>query len=73
MPSRAVRRVAPVLLLVALALIGQQKFELTVDSIMRGPELIGYEPAQVRWSGDSRRVYFRWKQAAEPRDKDPDT
>ena len=31
---------------------------LTIDSIMRGPELVGYPPIGLRWSGDSRRVYF---------------
>ena len=38
-------------------------FELTVDSIMRGPRLVGYPPSGVYWSQDSQRVYFRWKQA----------
>src|SRR5258706_2054115 len=45
-------------------------FELTVDSIMRGPRLVGYQPTGVYWSQDSQRVYFRWKQADEPRLKD---
>ncbi len=40
---------------------------------MRGPGLIGYEPSAVRWSQDSQRVYFRWKQASEPRTKELDT
>jgi dipeptidyl aminopeptidase/acylaminoacyl peptidase len=48
-----------------------KKFELTVDSIMRGPDLVGYPPAGVYWSQDSRRVYFRWKRAGEPRLKEP--
>ncbi|HEX8118357.1 MAG TPA: hypothetical protein VF521_13860, partial [Pyrinomonadaceae bacterium] len=30
-------------------------FELTVDSIMRGPDLVGYPPTGVYWSQDSRR------------------
>src|SRR5882762_8667040 len=47
-----------------------RKFELTVDSIMRGPRLVGYPPERVYWSQDSRRVYFRWKQAGEPRLKE---
>ncbi|HVF55276.1 MAG TPA: prolyl oligopeptidase family serine peptidase [Pyrinomonadaceae bacterium] len=47
-----------------------KKFELTVDSIMRGPDLVGYQPSNVFWSQDSRRVYFRWKQAGEPRLKE---
>ncbi|HUP02559.1 MAG TPA: DPP IV N-terminal domain-containing protein, partial [Bryobacteraceae bacterium] len=59
----------------ALALLQAQpagRFALTVENIMRGPNLVGYEPAQVRWSGDSQRIYFSWKQYAqkpgEPRD-----
>src|SRR5437870_3457840 len=36
-------------------------FALTIDSIMRGPELFGYEPSQVRWSHDSQTIYFHWK------------
>ena len=40
---------------------------------MRGPGLIGYEPSAVRWSQDSQRVYFRWKQASEPRTRELDT
>ncbi|HEV2763183.1 MAG TPA: DPP IV N-terminal domain-containing protein, partial [Pyrinomonadaceae bacterium] len=68
--------------LLALALVSQHtaalaqpspKFELTVDSIMRGPDLVGYAPQDVRWSRDGRRVYFRWKRAGEPRLKEYDT
>lgn len=49
------------------------KFDLTVDNIMRGPALVGHPPRDVRWSGDSQRVFFEWKQYNEPLDKDPDT
>jgi dipeptidyl aminopeptidase/acylaminoacyl peptidase len=49
------------------------KFALTIDSIMRGPELYGYEPEEVRWSGDGRQIYFQWKQASDPRIKPPET
>ena len=45
-------------------------FQLTVDSIMRGPRLVGYPPTGVYWSQDSQRIYFRWKQADEPRLKE---
>jgi len=37
---------------------------------MRGPRLVGYPPSGVYWSQDSQRVYFRWKQADEPRLKE---
>lgn len=36
------------------------KFPLTVDSIMRGPELVGNPPNNLRWSGDSKDLYFDW-------------
>jgi len=36
-------------------------FELTIDSIMRGPKLVGYPPTGLRWSGDSSRLYFEWR------------
>jgi dipeptidyl aminopeptidase/acylaminoacyl peptidase len=40
-------------------------FELTVDSIMRGPKLVGYPPSGLRWAGDSSRLYFEWRQAGD--------
>jgi dipeptidyl aminopeptidase/acylaminoacyl peptidase len=49
-----------------------KKFELTVDAIMRGPDLVGYEPTRVYWSQDGQRVYFRWKRAGDARLKEPD-
>ncbi|MFL6277925.1 MAG: prolyl oligopeptidase family serine peptidase [Blastocatellia bacterium] len=52
---------------------GDKKFELTIDNIMRGPALVGYEPTNLRWSADGQRLYFQWKQYGEPREKDPDT
>ena len=36
-------------------------FELSVDSIMRGPKLVGYPQTGLRWSGDSSRLYFEWR------------
>jgi dipeptidyl aminopeptidase/acylaminoacyl peptidase len=63
-------------LLLPQPIIAQQgsarRFELTVDSIMRAQDLVGYEPNRVYWSQDSQRIYFRWKRAGEPRLKEPD-
>jgi dipeptidyl aminopeptidase/acylaminoacyl peptidase len=39
---------------------GPKPFALTVDSIMRGPELVGNPPNNLRWSGDSKELYFDW-------------
>jgi dipeptidyl aminopeptidase/acylaminoacyl peptidase len=38
----------------------QASFALTVDNIMRGPELVGNPPSGLRWSGDSKELYFEW-------------
>jgi dipeptidyl aminopeptidase/acylaminoacyl peptidase len=38
-----------------------QQFKLTVENIMRGPELVGTSPSNVRFSADGRQVYFRWR------------
>jgi len=46
---------------------------LTVEWIMQGPALYGYAPRAVRWSGDGQRVYFEWKQASEPPEKEYST
>jgi dipeptidyl aminopeptidase/acylaminoacyl peptidase len=36
-------------------------FDLSVRNIMRGEGLVGRSPDEVRWSEDSRTVYFRWR------------
>jgi len=36
------------------------RFDLTIPSIMRGPEVVGRPPAQVRWSPDGQYLYFQW-------------
>ena len=53
-PNQAVRSAA-----------AKNGFELTVDSIMRGPKLVGYPPTGLRWSGDSARLYFDWRRPGE--------
>ena len=44
---------------------GYDPFSLTVDSIMRGPKLVGYPPTGLRWSGDSSKLYFEWRRPGE--------
>ena len=41
------------------------RFELTVDSIMRGPGLVGYPPTGLRWAADSQKLYFDWRKPAD--------
>jgi dipeptidyl aminopeptidase/acylaminoacyl peptidase len=40
---------------------------LTVDSIMRGPKLVGNPPTAVRFSRDSAKIYFSWQRAGAAR------
>jgi dipeptidyl aminopeptidase/acylaminoacyl peptidase len=37
-------------------------FDLSVASIMRGALLVGRSPDEVRWSADSRSVWYRWRE-----------
>ena len=41
------------------------KFQLTVDSIMRGPDLVGWSPTGLRWSADASKLYFAWRKPGE--------
>ena len=40
-------------------------FEFPVDSIMRGPDLVGYPPTGLRWSADSQNLFFDWRKPGE--------
>ncbi len=55
-----------------LALVSDEArpFELSVDRIMRGPELVGYPPSGLRFSGDSKELFFEWRR---PGDDEPAT
>jgi hypothetical protein len=41
------------------------RFDLTVDSIMPGPDLVGYPPTGLRWSADSQNLFFEWRKPGE--------
>ena len=72
----SLRRIILIVLVLAAPryeISAQGKFPLTIDNIMRGPQLYGYPPQDVRWSGDSQRIYFLWKQASDTFDKPADT
>jgi dipeptidyl aminopeptidase/acylaminoacyl peptidase len=43
----------------------EKGFPLTVDSIMRGSELVGSGISDLRWAGDSSRLYFGWQKPGE--------
>ena len=52
--------VVPALLLAGAVDTQAQAFDLSVKNIMRGPELYGREPSQVRFTADGEWIYFRW-------------
>jgi dipeptidyl aminopeptidase/acylaminoacyl peptidase len=41
--------------------IAAQGFPLTVESIMRGPDLVGTAPFNVQFGADARHAYFHWR------------
>jgi dipeptidyl aminopeptidase/acylaminoacyl peptidase len=61
-------RLVPFLALMP-ALLGAQAaspapaFDFSIRNIMRGPELYGRAPSNVRWSADGRWIYFQWNPA----------
>src|SRR5215213_4722766 len=59
--------------LLTLSLAAQEKLQLTVDTIMRGPALAGYTPRGLRWSRDGQQIFFEWKQSTDPVEENFDT
>jgi dipeptidyl aminopeptidase/acylaminoacyl peptidase len=60
-------RTVAALLVLPVALAAQSTagsaFDLSIRNIMRGPELYGRTPTNVRWSADGRWIYFQWNAA----------
>lgn len=55
-------RSATLLLALGAGALGAQSksFDFSIKNIMRGPEVYGREPAQVRWAPDGQWIYFQW-------------
>jgi hypothetical protein len=71
MHARIIGPVVALLLTLGARGAPAQDFQLTVDNIMRGPELVGRSPQGLRggfggggfsWSPDSKYLWFRWQQ-----------
>ncbi|HSR51190.1 MAG TPA: prolyl oligopeptidase family serine peptidase [Acidobacteriota bacterium] len=39
-----------------------QAEDLTIDQIMEGEDFVGVSPSDVRWQGDSRALFFSWRE-----------
>ena len=61
--SSPVRCAAVIAVAVATAAppLAPQTLELTVGNIMRGPELVGRSPSDIRFTADGRFILFRWQ------------
>jgi dipeptidyl aminopeptidase/acylaminoacyl peptidase len=59
------KKLFTLILLVSCSHSFAQKLEtLTVEKIMRDPKWIGTSPSNIRWSDDSKKVYFNWAPVA---------
>src|SRR5688572_6938913 len=56
---RLSRLVAAAVLAIAPAAAAQQ-FDFSIANMMRGPEVYGREPQNVRWTADGQWIYFMW-------------
>lgn len=57
----------PVLLFLFANASAQNPGPLTIEKIMRNPQWIGVAPGNIRWSDDSRKIYFEWNPKSETR------
>jgi len=54
--------------LLTMGTAAQTLTELTVEKIMRDPKWIGTAPSNIRWSHDSKTIYFNWNPEKAPGD-----
>jgi dipeptidyl aminopeptidase/acylaminoacyl peptidase len=47
----------------AFLVLSAPKFPMTVESIMRGPALVGHAPTELHWSPDGTTLSFSWAKA----------
>lgn len=48
------------------AQIVDNKSSLTIEQIMQGEKFVGYSPTNIKWSDDSKTIYFDWNPDGEP-------
>ncbi|AMR30898.1 peptidase S9 [Mucilaginibacter sp. PAMC 26640] len=62
------KRFAPILLFLFTGASAQKLETLTIEKIMRDPKWMGVSPSNVRWSDDSKKLYFDWNPKNTERD-----
>src|SRR5882757_2823867 len=64
------KKLITLILLACCSAAFAQKLEtLTVEKIMRDPKWIGVAPSNIRWSDDSKSIYFNWNPKGADRDE----
>ncbi|MFA6086349.1 prolyl oligopeptidase family serine peptidase [Mucilaginibacter sp.] len=64
------KKLFTLLLLFVFAGASAQKLGvLTVEKIMRDPKWMGVSPSNIRWSNDSKKIYFNWNPDKAERDE----
>jgi dipeptidyl aminopeptidase/acylaminoacyl peptidase len=59
----------PLLLLIFTGASAQKLETLTIEKIMRDPKWMGVSPSNIRWSDDSKKIYFDWNPGKAERDE----
>jgi len=54
------RRLLSIAFFATPTLLGAQTFDFSIKNMMRGPEVYGREPSNVRWTADGQWIYFNW-------------
>lgn len=62
----APRSLVALTLMLAPAALSAQGFSSDLRTIMRGPETVGREPTQVRWTPDGEWIHFAWLPPGSP-------
>src|SRR6202000_1716247 len=64
------KKILTLLLLAASTGVIAQKLDtLSIEKIMRDPKWIGISPSNIRWSDDSKHIYFNWNPNNAERDE----
>lgn len=67
--SKSMKKIFTLLLLpICTGAFAQTPGPLTVEKIMRDPKWIGISPSNIRWSDDSKKIYFKWNPENTERD-----
>ena len=68
LPALKLSLTVSLILLAISSIFAQQLAPLTIEKIMRDPKWIGVSPSNIRWSANSKKIYFNWNPENAERD-----